>query len=386
MRTLLFCLSLITTIDVNAQQAVDLGLPSGTLWANTNIGASTPYEVGDAFKWANIVGDNKDVYYKSVDSTYVDAYGNTVTETKFGWTKYVLEEYAHEYGFDGFYDNKTTLEPEDDAATVNWGEGWSVPNADDCHELTQNCVITPIVINGIKLIKVTGPNGNYIYLYANNIYGVHYWTNECWSNSISTLYVSSDDLNFGNHGLGRNMKTNSANGYIRPVKKTANKGEENKICATPTISYSNKELIFNSETEGAEYHYTITDSDIKANAHSQDGKVNLTVAYNISVWASAEGYTNSETATTTLYFIDAALQDVTGIAEISAKRGIIVSSDNSILTVNGLNNGEMVQAYTLQGMKLTQARAFNGSAQLQIAEPQKVVILKVGNESIKVQM
>ncbi len=76
----------------------------------------------------------------------------------------------------------------------------------------------------------------------------------------------------------------------------------------------------------------------------------------------------------------------TGIAEINAKRDIMVSTTYNTITVSGLTDGEVVEAYSLQGTKLAQAKAFSSSAQIQIIEPQKMVILKVGNESIKVLM
>lgn len=161
---------------------------------------------------------------------------------------------------------------------------------------------------------------------------------------------------------------------------------EVRICATPSIAYEAGKLVFSSETEGAQYHYTITSSDFKTDAYSEDGIVELATCYNISAWASAEGYTNSETSTATLYFVDGRIDDTDGVKEIQTKRGIVVSTANNTLTVSGLTDGETIDAYSLQGTKLAQAKAFCGSALLQIGKPQKVVILKVGNESIKVQL
>ena len=67
-------------------------------------------------------------------------------------------------------------------------------------------------------------------------------------------------------------------------------------CATPSISYASGELMFTSETAGAEYHYTITVADMAFNAYSKDGKVTLSVAYKISVYATADGHTASDEA------------------------------------------------------------------------------------------
>ena len=64
-------------------------------------------------------------------------------------------------------------------------------------------------------------------------------------------------------------------------------------CATPSISYASGGLKFASETAGAEYHYTITDADMASDAYSKDGKVSLSAAYKISVYATADGYSAS---------------------------------------------------------------------------------------------
>lgn len=76
-------------------------------------------------------------------------------------------------------------------------------------------------------------------------------------------------------------------------------GDDNKPVtqfSTPSISYASGELKFASETAGAEYHYTITDADMASDAYSKDGKVTLSVAYKISVYATADGHTASDKA------------------------------------------------------------------------------------------
>ena len=69
-------------------------------------------------------------------------------------------------------------------------------------------------------------------------------------------------------------------------------GEGNKPvtqCSTPSVSYGEGKLMFACETTGAKYHYTITDTDIKSDALSENGEVSLSAAYNISVYAIADG-------------------------------------------------------------------------------------------------
>ena len=159
-------------------------------------------------------------------------------------------------------------------------------------------------------------------------------------------------------------------------------------CATPTISNDNetKTLTFYSSTEGADYHYTISDKDIKENAYSDEGVVRLTTKYDISVLASAEGYTSSDEATATLYFVTTELE-TTDIATVDGKRGILVSSDETKVTVSGLNNGETVALYDLQGIKLCSGKAVTaGSVDLNTGGRHGVMILRIGNEAIKVNV
>ena len=72
-------------------------------------------------------------------------------------------------------------------------------------------------------------------------------------------------------------------------------------CATPSIFYGAGKLKFSCETAGAKYHYTISDKDMATDALSEDGNVSLSAAYDISVYATADGYSASEKAKATLY-------------------------------------------------------------------------------------
>ena len=87
---------------INGHKFVDLGLPSGLLWAECNIGASEPEEVGYKYRW----GDVEE--YTVTGYKFYDV--NTDT-----FTKYTKK------------DAKITLEPEDDAATVLWGKNCHIP-------------------------------------------------------------------------------------------------------------------------------------------------------------------------------------------------------------------------------------------------------------------
>ena len=81
-------------------------------------------------------------------------------------------------------------------------------------------------------------------------------------------------------------------------------------CATPIISYVAGRLKFSCDTEGAKYYYSISDKDMATDALSEDGNVLLSAAYNISAYATADGYITSKNAEATLYWINAFLENV----------------------------------------------------------------------------
>lgn len=95
----------------------NLGLPSGTLWATCNVGAEKPEEVGGYFAWGETTAKTKfnDYNYKFYDK-------NSSDYTKYNDT-----------------DNLTTLDSEDDAATVNLGKEWRMPTFKECEELVDEC-------------------------------------------------------------------------------------------------------------------------------------------------------------------------------------------------------------------------------------------------------
>ena len=142
------------------------------------------------------------------------------------------------------------------------------------------------------------------------------------------------------------------------VSKDSESGEEkpNEQCAVPFISYADGKLTFASSTPNAEYHYSITDSDIASDAYCQDGTVKLSAAYNISVYATADGYKASDKATATLYWVEANLQNNPTNINQTATRGIIVTSNDGIVTLSGLNNDETVRFYTVDGKQLVLPR------------------------------
>lgn len=123
------------------------------------------------------------------------------------------------------------------------------------------------------------------------------------------IYVPTEYLQDYKDALGADYKyvytwnPNGSGDGDKPVTK----------CATPTVSYESGELKFACETAGAKYHYTISDKDMATDAYSENGKVALSAAYEISVYATADGYSASEKAQATLYWLNANLKDATNI-------------------------------------------------------------------------
>ena len=140
---------------------VDLGLPSGLKWAKCNLGAKSPEEYGDYYAWGEI--EMKDNY--SID-TYKFYKTETVSEGGFGieysgYTKYIPQNKADQYGFRGFYDNKTVLDIEDDVAHVKLGGKWRMPTKAEFTELINNCQCDWVTYKGVKGRKFTSKKTGY---------------------------------------------------------------------------------------------------------------------------------------------------------------------------------------------------------------------------------
>jgi hypothetical protein len=176
----------ITTPNGNNHDFVDLGLPSGTLWATCNVGADSPQA---AFGYG-----------------YYFAWGETQPKNTYNWSTYqycngsynTLTKYCNDFnfGYNGFTDNLTTLLPEDDAATINWGANWRMPTMEEWQELIDNTTVTWTTQNGLEGKLFTASNGNSLFLPAAGRYDgssltdfgseMHYW-----SSSLRTDYPRS---------------------------------------------------------------------------------------------------------------------------------------------------------------------------------------------------
>ena len=139
--------------SANGHEYVDLGLPSGTLWATCNVGASSPEGYGDYFAWGEI--HPKDYYDWT---TYLYCIG-----TEYNLTKYCNDSSC---GYNGFTDNLTSLQLSDDAARANWGAHWRMPTLEEWQELYQNTTGIWTTQNGVYGRLLTAANGKCLFLPA----------------------------------------------------------------------------------------------------------------------------------------------------------------------------------------------------------------------------
>lgn len=159
----------ISFVDAEEHEWVDLGLPSGTLWATCNVGANSPEEYGDYFAW----GETKPKEEYSW-STYKWMNEGQSSESQIN--KYTFADgYMSACWYDGngmfIGDGLTELLPEDDAATANWGNGWQMPSLSQCQELKSYTITTDTTENGVYGKKITSrSNGNSIFLPAAGYY------------------------------------------------------------------------------------------------------------------------------------------------------------------------------------------------------------------------
>lgn len=193
-------------------QYVDLGLPSGLLWATCNVGANAPEEYGQYFAWGETV--EKD-YYDEIN--YQHCMGSLNALTKYC--------YDSSYGYNGFTDDLTTLLPEDDAATANWGAGWRIPTQMEWHELLINTTNIWTTRNGVNGRLFTALNGNSIFLpaggwFADELYDVDI-IGFYWSSSLPAFPSPPDsgrNFSVSSYGVGEDSNYRSIGFTVRAVR------------------------------------------------------------------------------------------------------------------------------------------------------------------------
>ena len=125
-------------INNNGYDYVDLGLPSGTLWATCNVGASNPSDFGLYFQWGNTKGYSEEQI----------GIGNG--QKKFFWPDYKWNPSGDSYTFTKYATKGETLELEDDAANVNMGGDWHMPTPEQINELINNTTRKWTALDGVS--------------------------------------------------------------------------------------------------------------------------------------------------------------------------------------------------------------------------------------------
>ena len=179
---------------IGGHEYVDLGLPSGIMWATCNVGAETPESYGDYFAW-----------------------GETATKAFFDWKSYRYGGFSHEryelnkycthpdYGVNGFVDGLTLLEPDDDAARASWGAGWRMPTIEEWEELFQNTIGVWTTMNGVKGWRCTAANGNVLFLPA-----AGYWWEDVFNADLGLYWSTSLNKEFPYRAWGFHFNCDSS--------------------------------------------------------------------------------------------------------------------------------------------------------------------------------
>ena len=192
---------------------VDLGLPSGLMWATCNVGADKPTEYGAYFAWGET----------SPKSTYSESTYKWSTADENGWIVDLLKYNVNsDYGMK---DYKTQLDAEDDAATANWGKDWRMPTVNELKELLDGCTWKwTDSFNGSGVAGKVGTskyNGSIIFLpaagtsyddFPNSYVGSsgYYWSSNINDQSqyAHDLYIIKENINcfYSNRYQGQSVR------------------------------------------------------------------------------------------------------------------------------------------------------------------------------------
>ena len=197
-------------INNNEHPYVDLGLPSGTLWATKNVGARKPSDYGLYFQWGDTSGYTADQIGKG---------------KQFNWDNYKWSKNGSSSNFSKYTVTGATLDLEDDAANANMGGDWHMPTPEQCQELIDNTTsewTTQDGVNG-RLFTSTKDISKSIFVpaagYASNgsLYSVG---NEAdvWSSALHTYYVVNGRyLNFNSGSVNLNYGSRCCGFSVRGV-------------------------------------------------------------------------------------------------------------------------------------------------------------------------
>lgn len=159
-----------------------------------------------------------------------------------------------------------------------------------------------------------------------------------------------------------------------------------KKCDKPVIRYNDGKLEFSSTTEGVNFYYVVTDTDIKQDKGSQ---VNLSVTYNVKVYATKDGYENSDIAYATLCWIDDAPKTEGVEMEVEAikARSVMIKASDNTLQISGAPSGCAISVYDISGKMVGSSTANSAITFIPTnLSSGEIAIIKIGNKSVKFVM
>lgn len=208
----------------------------------------------------------------------------------------------------------------------------------------------------------------------------------CFTDSVpQTSPNSFEDSNIPNATL--HVKANWVDAYkaVEPWKNF-NEIVTLQQCSKPTIQYNNGKLYFNSDTEGAVFHSTINDSDIKSYSGNE---VQLCVTYIIDVYATKTGYEDSDVTTATVCWIDADPMSY-GIANAVSDvltNAVLIQNNGNIISISGVNEGTAIKVFDVSGKIVGSAIATPSNTNIPTSlSSGEICIVKIGDKAIKLLM
>ena len=154
-------------------------------------------------------------------------------------------------------------------------------------------------------------------------------------------------------------------------------------CSAPSIAFVEGKLIFDCETEDAEFHYEIKVEDAKEGVGPE---VTLSSAYEISVYASKEGYNDSEKNTATLYWINVD-PTATGVIENEMRvntNAILVQNTGGAIAISGVADGDNILIYNISGQLIAQGRASGNHVEIGTSlSSGDICVIKIADKSVK---
>ena len=272
----------------NGYGYVDLGLPSGILWATCNVGADSPEGYGNFYAWGET----------QPKSDYTTANYKWCSGDLSSLTKYCTDSYY------GIVDNKTILDKEDDAAHVNLGGNWRMPTREERDELYKNCTWKKTKYKGINgYVVISKINGNMLFIPASGCFGNSIYFNEgeyanYWTSSVNLSIpneaydMSYDEWDEGSREFGQNVR-----GVLSPSTSNPIIPEGSNFVAQPFSVSATKTVTFSPGN--LQYHAANNEWRFAPNQTDYIGEDNANISSTYNGWIDLFGWGTGNNPTNT---------------------------------------------------------------------------------------